>query len=64
MASTGLIKGVKNGIRNKIKEAVQKLPKKTVQVGYSKAKANDLNELYPMIAVMSGEGEVKKSLRP
>jgi Mrp family chromosome partitioning ATPase len=63
MTSTGLIKGAQNWIRNKIEEAVKKLPEiDTVAVKYSEAKAKDLNEIDHIIAVMSGKGGLGKSL--
>jgi Mrp family chromosome partitioning ATPase len=63
LASTGLIPGAKDWIRDKTKEAVKKLPKvKEVVVEYSDLKAKELNEIKYTIAVMSGKGGVGKSL--
>jgi Mrp family chromosome partitioning ATPase len=63
LASTGLIPGAQDWIKNKTLEAVNKLPEvKEVIVNYSSVKAKELNKIDQMIAVMSGKGGVGKSL--
>jgi len=63
LASTGLIPGAQDWIKTKTKEAIEKLPEvNEVNVEYTDAKANDLNEIGHMVAVMSGKGGVGKSL--
>jgi Mrp family chromosome partitioning ATPase len=63
LASTGLIPGAQDWVKNKTREALEKLPEiKEVTVNYSGIKAKDLNEIDQMIAVMSGKGGVGKSL--
>jgi hydrogenase maturation protease len=63
IASTGLIPGSQDWIKNKIQEAIKKLPEiKEVTVNYSSVKAKELNKIDRIIAVMSGKGGVGKSL--
>ena len=63
LASTGLIPGAQDWIKNKTREAIEKLPEvKEVTVVYSGAKAKDLNKINHILAVMSGKGGVGKSL--
>jgi hydrogenase maturation protease len=63
LASTGLIPGAQDWVKNKTQEAIEKLPEvKGVTVNYSDFKAKDLNKIDQIIAVMSGKGGVGKSL--
>jgi Mrp family chromosome partitioning ATPase len=63
LASTGLIPGAQDWIKNKTQEAIKNLPEvKEVTVNYSGVKAKDLNKIDQIIAVMSGKGGVGKSL--
>src|SRR4030042_1928406 len=63
LASTGLIPGAQDWIKNKTREAIEKLPEvKEVVVEYSDAKAKDLNKIDHILAIMSGKGGVGKSL--
>ena len=63
LASTGLVPGAQDWIKEKVKEAVEKLPDvNDASIEYSDAKAKDLNEIGHMVAVMSGKGGVGKSL--
>jgi Mrp family chromosome partitioning ATPase len=63
LASTGLIPGAQDWIKNKTQEAIKKLPEvKEVTVSYSGIKAKELNKIDQIIAVMSGKGGVGKSL--
>jgi len=63
LASTGLIPGAQDWIKNKTHEAIKKLPGVTeVTVNYSSVKAKELNKIDQIIAVMSGKGGVGKSL--
>ena len=63
LASTGLIPGAQDWIKNKTREAIKKLPEvKEVTVNYSGIKAKELNKIDQIIAVMSGKGGVGKSL--
>ena len=63
LASTGLITGAQTWIKNKTKEAIEKLPEvKEVEVEYSEVKAKDLNKIDHILAIMSGKGGVGKSL--
>jgi Mrp family chromosome partitioning ATPase len=63
IASTGLIPGAQDWVKNKTQEAIKKLPEvKEVTVSYSGIKAKELNKIDQMIAVMSGKGGVGKSL--
>ncbi len=63
LASTGLVPGAQDWIREKVREAVEKLPDVNhAIVEYSDAKAKDINEIGHMVAVMSGKGGVGKSL--
>lgn len=63
LASTGLVPGAQDWIKEKVKEVVEKLPDVSdASVEYSDAKARDLNEIGHMVAVMSGKGGVGKSL--
>jgi len=63
LASTGLIPGAQNWIKDRAKEAIEKLPGiEEVTIEYIDAKAKDLNSIDHIIAVMSGKGGVGKSL--
>jgi len=63
LASTGLIPGAQDWIKNKTQEAIKKLPEiKEVTVSYSGIKAKELNKIDQIVAVMSGKGGVGKSL--
>jgi len=63
LASTGLIPGAQDWIKNKTQEAIKNLPEvKEVTVNYSSVKAKELNKIDQIIAVMSGKGGVGKSL--
>ncbi len=63
LASTGLIPGAQDWIKNKTREVIEKLPEvKEVVVEYSDAKAKDLNKIDHILAIMSGKGGVGKSL--
>jgi len=63
LASTGLVPGAQDWIKNKAAEAIEKLPEvNDVKVEYTDAKANDLNKIGHIVAVMSGKGGVGKSL--
>jgi Mrp family chromosome partitioning ATPase len=63
LASTGLVPGAQDWVRDRAKEAIEKLPEVTeVKVEYSDAQAKDLNSVDRILAVMSGKGGVGKSL--
>ncbi len=63
LASTGLIPGAQDWVKNKAIEAVGKLPDAgEITVEYTDIKAKELNKIDQMIAVMSGKGGVGKSL--
>ncbi len=63
LASTGLIPGAQDWVKDKAKEAVEKLPGvKEVAVEYSDVMAKELNKIDRVLAVMSGKGGVGKSL--
>jgi Mrp family chromosome partitioning ATPase len=63
LASTGLIPGAKDWIKDKSRAAIEKLPDvKEVAIEYCDVKAKDLNKIGHIIAVMSGKGGVGKSL--
>jgi Mrp family chromosome partitioning ATPase len=63
LASTGLVPGAQDWIKNRTQEAIKKLPEvKEVTVNYSSVKAKELNKIDRIIAVMSGKGGVGKSL--
>ena len=63
LASTGLIPGAQNWIKDRVREAIEKLPGiEEVTIEYIDAKAKDLNSIDHIIAVMSGKGGVGKSL--
>jgi hydrogenase maturation protease len=63
LASTGLVPGAQDWIKDKAKEAIEKLPEvREVTVEYSDIKAKDLNKIDHVLAVMSGKGGVGKSL--
>jgi Mrp family chromosome partitioning ATPase len=63
LASTGLIPGAQDWIRERIKETVDKLPETSeVKVEYSEVQAKELNKIDHIFAVMSGKGGVGKSL--
>ena len=63
LASTGLIPGAQDWIKDQAKEAVEKLPGvKEVAIEYSDVPAKELNKIERVIAVMSGKGGVGKSL--
>jgi Mrp family chromosome partitioning ATPase len=63
LASTGLVPGAKDWIKDKTRGAIEKLPEvKEVAVEYAEVKAKELNKIGQIIAVMSGKGGVGKSL--
>ncbi len=63
LASTGLIPGAQDWIKDKTREAIEKLDKvKDITIEFTDAKPSDLNEIGNVIAVMSGKGGVGKSL--
>ena len=63
LASTGLIIGAQDWIKNKAKEAIETLPEvNEAEVVFTEAKPADLNKVEHIIAVMSGKGGVGKSL--
>jgi Mrp family chromosome partitioning ATPase len=63
LASTGLIAGAQDWIKNKAKEAIETLPEvNEAEVVFAEAKPADLNKVEHIIAVMSGKGGVGKSL--
>jgi len=63
LASTGLIIGAQDWIKNKTKQAVETLPGvNEVEVIFTEAKPIELNKVEHIIAVMSGKGGVGKSL--
>ena len=63
LASTGLIIGSQDWIKNKAKEAIESLPEANeAEVVFAEAKPADLNKVEHIIAVMSGKGGVGKSL--
>ncbi len=63
LASTGLITGAQDWIKNKTREAIEKLDEaKDITVEFTDAKPNELNEIGNILAVMSGKGGVGKSL--
>lgn len=63
LASTGLIQGAQDWVRDKVKDAVTGIRGVTdVQVDYSGVKAKDLNTIGRVLAVVSGKGGVGKSL--
>jgi len=63
LASTGLVPGAQDWIKEKVKEAVEGLPGgNRAEIEYAEARAKDLNEIGHMVAVMSGKGGVGKSL--
>ncbi|MFU8795809.1 MAG: P-loop NTPase [Dehalococcoidia bacterium] len=63
LASTGLVPGAQDWIKEKAREAVEGLPGVNhANIEYTDAKAKDLNEIGHMVAVMSGKGGVGKSL--
>ncbi len=63
LASTGLIPGAQDWVRDRTKEAIGKLPETSeVMVEYSDIKAKELNSIDHTLAVMSGKGGVGKSL--
>jgi len=63
LASTGLVMGAQDWIKNKVKEAVGKLPEvNNIEVEFTEAKPAELNKIGHIIAVMSGKGGVGKSL--
>ena len=63
LASTGLIIGAQDWIKNKAKEAIETLPEvNEVEIIFTDAKPIELNKVEHIIAVMSGKGGVGKSL--
>jgi Mrp family chromosome partitioning ATPase len=63
LASTGLIIGAQDWIKNKVQEALEKLPEVgDVEVDFTEARPSELNKVNHIIAVMSGKGGVGKSL--
>jgi len=63
LASTGLIPGAQDWIKDKAREAIEALPEvDEAEVAFTEAKAIDVNQVKHIIAVMSGKGGVGKSL--
>ena len=63
LASTGLITGAQDWLKDKTRETIEKLDKlNEIIIEFTEAKAGDLNEIGHVIAVMSGKGGVGKSL--
>ena len=63
LASTGLIVGSQDWIKNKAKVAIETLPGvNEAEVVFAEAKPAELNKVEHIIAVMSGKGGVGKSL--
>jgi hydrogenase maturation protease len=63
LASTGLDEGAMKLIRHQTREILNKFPAiQDVDVEYTSVKANELNQIGHMIAIMSGKGGVGKSL--
>lgn len=63
LASTGLVPGAQDWVRDRAKEAIEKLSEASeVKVEYSKVRAKELNTIDHILAVMSGKGGVGKSL--
>jgi len=63
LASTGLVSGAQDWIRDKVREAIERLSEVgQVEVEFTEAKPSELNKIGHVIAVMSGKGGVGKSL--
>jgi len=63
LASTGLIIGAQDWIKQKAKEAIETLPEiSEAEIAFTEAKPLALNQIEHIIAVMSGKGGVGKSL--
>ncbi|MFC1946036.1 P-loop NTPase [Chloroflexota bacterium] len=63
LASTGLVPGAQDWIKNKADEAMKTLPGiDETEVTFTDAKAGEINKVKNVIAVMSGKGGVGKSL--
>ena len=63
LASTGLITGTQDWLKDKTREAIEKLDKLSeITIEFTEVKPGDLNEIGHVIAVMSGKGGVGKSL--
>ncbi|MFC2071039.1 P-loop NTPase [Chloroflexota bacterium] len=63
LASTGLIPGAQEWIKDKTREAIEKLDEASeITIEFTDAVPKDLNEIGNVIAVMSGKGGVGKSL--
>lgn len=63
LASTGLIPGAQDWIKNEAMKAIENLPEiGEIKIEYIDAKAKELNKIDHMVAVMSGKGGVGKSL--
>ena len=63
LASTGLSESAMNWVKQKTKETINKQPEvKDVMIDYISKKANEINQIDQIIAVMSGKGGVGKSL--
>ena len=63
LASTGLITGTQDWLKDKTREAIEKLNKvNEITIEFTEAKPKDLNEIQHILAVMSGKGGVGKSL--
>jgi len=63
LASTGLIVGAQDWIKNKAREVIEQLPEvNEVEIEFSEAKPAELNNISHTLAVMSGKGGVGKSL--
>ena len=63
LASTGLITGAQDWVKDQVVEVVKKLPEAgEVEVEFVEATPAELNEIGHVIAIMSGKGGVGKSL--
>ena len=63
LASTGLIVGAQDWIKDRAIEAINALPElNEVEVVFTEAKPTELNKVKNIIAIMSGKGGVGKSL--
>ncbi|MFC2022700.1 P-loop NTPase [Chloroflexota bacterium] len=63
LASTGLAPETQNWVKERAREAIEKLPDvNEVTVEYTNIKAKELNSISHVLAVMSGKGGVGKSL--
>jgi hydrogenase maturation protease len=62
LASTGLLPGAQDWIKNQAKEAIEKLDKVNAEIEYADVPPAEINQIGNVIAVMSGKGGVGKSL--